>query len=78
MSLGLYNLIQELDKICEEKNLIQGNYHRFNYMEIKIFTEEPNKLSENYVIYGKSISNETKDLKKLYKHVIEKIKDISK
>lgn len=75
MSVGLCNLMQELEKICKTKNLFEGNYHHFNYMEIKIFKEESNELSKNYVIYEKSISNETKDLKKLYKCVIEEIKN---
>jgi len=74
MSLGLRNLMQELENICESKNLIEGNYHRFYYMEIKIFKEEPNGMSDNYIIYGKSTSNETKDLKRLYRYIIEEVK----
>ena len=75
MSLGLYKLIQALKEICKAKNLYEGNYHHFNYMGIKIFEEEPSESSDNYVIYKKSISNETKDLKKLYKDIIQEIKN---
>lgn len=74
MSLGLYKLIQALKEICKAKNLYEGNYHHFNYMEIKIFKEEPNESEDNCVVFGKSISNETKDLKRLYKYIIEEIK----
>lgn len=76
MSIGLSNLIQELEKICKTKNLLEGNYHHFTYMEIKIFKEESDELLDNYMIYEKSNSNKTKDLKKLHKTVIEKIKNI--
>ena len=76
MSLGLCGLIQELEKICKETNLIESDYHKFTHMEIKIFKEEPSELEDNYIVFGKSISNETKDLKRLYKYIIEEIKNI--